>query len=203
MLRGVTAVVLAMLSTLAYQGIRPPPLKTCGSPGGPPITATRVRLRDGQYLAYKEQGVPRELAKHKIIFVHDSNSCRHNTMIAQDVSLVVNHVEVDCSNQLDLGEEDIAVLDGSVAGQGNKKAVRLLVGLLEVLGGKVALKEVEGGGGGVGVVEVAASMVVVVERMLRGVAALQTVRPSWRPEEDEVIATEVSQAVLEELKVYV
>ncbi|KAI6676629.1 hypothetical protein NL676_037425 [Syzygium grande] len=64
--------------------------------------------------------------------------------------VVVDHLEVDCSNKLDLGEEDIAALDGSVAGQDNKKAVHLLVDLPKVLGGKVALKEVEGGGGGVG-----------------------------------------------------
>ncbi|XP_010067135.2 uncharacterized protein LOC104454097 [Eucalyptus grandis] len=89
MLRGVTALVLAALSALAYQGIRPPPPKTCGSPGGPPITATRVRLKDGRYLAYKEHGVPRELAEHKIIFVHGSDSCRHDAVIATDVSPAV------------------------------------------------------------------------------------------------------------------
>ncbi|XP_030549770.1 uncharacterized protein LOC115754751 [Rhodamnia argentea] len=85
MVRGVTATVLIVLS-LAYQVIRPPLPKTCGSPGGPPVTAPRVRLRDGRNLAYKEQGVPRELAEHKIVFVHGSDSCRHDAVIATDVS---------------------------------------------------------------------------------------------------------------------
>ncbi|KAF8021817.1 hypothetical protein BT93_G2070 [Corymbia citriodora subsp. variegata] len=81
--------MLAALSALASQGIRPPQPKTCGSPGGPPITATRVRLRDGRYLAYKEHGVPRELAEHKIVFVHGADSCRHDAVIATDVSPAV------------------------------------------------------------------------------------------------------------------
>lgn len=87
-LRGVTTIVLVVLS-LAYQGIRPPPPKICGSPGGPPITAPRVRLRDHRNLAYKEQGVPRELAKHKIVYVHGSHSCRHDAVIATDVTPAV------------------------------------------------------------------------------------------------------------------
>ncbi|KAF7848517.1 hypothetical protein BT93_L1885 [Corymbia citriodora subsp. variegata] len=81
--------MLAALSALASQGIRPPPPKTCGSPGGPPITATRVRLRDGRYLAYKEHGVPRELAEHKIVFVHGADSRRHDAVIATVVSPAV------------------------------------------------------------------------------------------------------------------
>ncbi|XP_065620390.1 uncharacterized protein LOC112037297 [Quercus suber] len=35
----------------AYRAIRPPPPKICGSPGGPPITAPRIKLRDGRNLA--------------------------------------------------------------------------------------------------------------------------------------------------------
>ncbi|XP_077230281.1 uncharacterized protein LOC143863492 isoform X1 [Tasmannia lanceolata] len=54
----------------AYQAIKPPPPKICGSPNGPPITSPRVRLRDGRYLAYKETGVHKKMATYKIIVVH-------------------------------------------------------------------------------------------------------------------------------------
>ena len=60
----------------AYQVIQPPLPKTCGSPDGPPVTASRIKLRDGRYLAYKEHGVPREAAKYKIVHVHGFDSCR-------------------------------------------------------------------------------------------------------------------------------
>eukprot|EP00262_Sarcandra_glabra_P013707 TRINITY_DN3869_c0_g1_i2.p1 TRINITY_DN3869_c0_g1~~TRINITY_DN3869_c0_g1_i2.p1 ORF type:complete len:350 (+),score=43.84 TRINITY_DN3869_c0_g1_i2:53-1102(+) len=54
----------------AYQAIQPPPPKICGSSNGPPVTSTRVRLRDGRHMAYMEQGVPKEMAKYKIVLVH-------------------------------------------------------------------------------------------------------------------------------------
>lgn len=63
-----------------YQAIKPAPSKICGSPKGPPVTATRVKLRDGRYLAYKEMGVPKEKAKHKIVYVHGFDQCRHDAM---------------------------------------------------------------------------------------------------------------------------
>ncbi|KAK4432552.1 hypothetical protein Salat_1017400 [Sesamum alatum] len=62
----------------AYQATRPPPLKRCGSTDGPPITAPRVQLKDGRYLAYKEFGVPKDKAKHKLVFVHGFGCCRHD-----------------------------------------------------------------------------------------------------------------------------
>ncbi|KAL0337003.1 UNVERIFIED_CONTAM: hypothetical protein Scaly_1975400 [Sesamum calycinum] len=61
-----------------YQATRPPPPKRCGSTDGPPITAPRVQLKDGRYLAYKEYGVPKDKAKHKIVFVHGFGCCRHD-----------------------------------------------------------------------------------------------------------------------------
>ncbi|XP_051120238.1 uncharacterized protein LOC127244010 [Andrographis paniculata] len=53
-----------------YLSIRPPPPKICGTPGGPPVTSTRIKLRDGRHLAYKEKGVAKEEAKFKIVIVH-------------------------------------------------------------------------------------------------------------------------------------
>lgn len=62
----------------AYQATRPPPPKTCGSENGPPVTAPRIQLKDGRYLAYKEYGVSKDVAKHKIVFVHGFDHCRHS-----------------------------------------------------------------------------------------------------------------------------
>ncbi|XP_015876392.3 uncharacterized protein LOC107413050 [Ziziphus jujuba] len=86
MLKRIVLVLLIGLLAWAYQNIRPPPPKICGSPGGPPITAPRVKLRDGRHLAYKEHGVPREVAKYKIIYVHGFGSCRHNELIVSNMS---------------------------------------------------------------------------------------------------------------------
>ncbi|KAL3646860.1 hypothetical protein CASFOL_009404 [Castilleja foliolosa] len=70
----------------AYQATQPPQPKTCGSENGPPITAPRIQLRDGRFLAYKEYGVPKDMAKHKIVFVHGYDCCRH------DVSPITSHL---------------------------------------------------------------------------------------------------------------
>ncbi|MBA0567175.1 hypothetical protein Golob_011931, partial [Gossypium lobatum] len=58
----------------------------CGSPNGPPVTAPRIRLKDGRHLAYKEHGVPRHVAKYKIIYVHGFRSGRHNVVVAATLS---------------------------------------------------------------------------------------------------------------------
>ena len=70
----------------AYQAIQPPPPKTCGSPGGPPVTAPRIKLRDGRHLAYKEHGVLKDEAKYKIIYVHGFDSCRYDASVAKTLS---------------------------------------------------------------------------------------------------------------------
>ncbi|CAL9053558.1 unnamed protein product [Musa banksii] len=56
--------------------IRPPPPTPCGSEDGPPVTAPRIRLRDGRFLAYSETGVPRERAAYKIVHCHGFGSSR-------------------------------------------------------------------------------------------------------------------------------
>uniref|UniRef100_A0A7N0USW7 AB hydrolase-1 domain-containing protein n=1 Tax=Kalanchoe fedtschenkoi TaxID=63787 RepID=A0A7N0USW7_KALFE len=62
--------VVAGLLGWGYKASRPPPPKICGSPGGPPVTSPRVKLSDGRHLAYREVGVPKEKAEHKIIIIH-------------------------------------------------------------------------------------------------------------------------------------
>ncbi|PKI35129.1 uncharacterized protein LOC116196734 [Punica granatum] len=86
MSRGLIAVLLIVALAWAYQSVlRPPPPKVCRSTGGPPVTAPRIRLRDGRHLAYSEFGVPKDMATRKIIFGHAFDSCRHAT-IAKNLS---------------------------------------------------------------------------------------------------------------------
>ncbi|XP_039066150.1 uncharacterized protein LOC120211736 [Hibiscus syriacus] len=67
-------------------GYSPPPPKTCGSPDGPPVSASRIKLKDGRHLAYKEHGVPRDAAKYIIVYVHGFDSCRHDAVVANTLS---------------------------------------------------------------------------------------------------------------------
>jgi hypothetical protein len=61
----------------AFQAIlQPPHTKLCGSPGGPPLTSPRIKLRDGRYLAYREDGVQKDKARYKIITVHAFDSTK-------------------------------------------------------------------------------------------------------------------------------
>ncbi|KAM0918780.1 hypothetical protein ACQ4PT_008625 [Festuca glaucescens] len=71
-----------ILLAVLFRQLQAPPPKICGSPGGPPVTGTRIRLKDGRHLAYHESGVPKEEAKHKIIFVHGFDSCRYDALQA-------------------------------------------------------------------------------------------------------------------------
>ncbi|XP_022893140.1 uncharacterized protein LOC111407729 isoform X1 [Olea europaea var. sylvestris] len=73
-------IVVLLIGFLAWarQAFWPPPPRICGSLGGPPVTAPRVKLRDGRYLAYKEHGVPKETAKYKIVMVHGYTGSRHD-----------------------------------------------------------------------------------------------------------------------------
>ncbi|KAK7345350.1 hypothetical protein VNO77_15953 [Canavalia gladiata] len=86
MLRTTLAVVFIGFLAWAYKVVQPPPPKICGSPDGPPITAARIKLRDGRHLAFKEHGVPKDAATYKIIYVHPFDSCRHDAVIAHNVS---------------------------------------------------------------------------------------------------------------------
>ncbi|KAJ8445036.1 hypothetical protein Cgig2_022556 [Carnegiea gigantea] len=86
MLKNVGLIFLIAMVAWAYHSISPPPPTPCGAPGGPPVTALRIKLRDGRYLAYKESGVPKENAKFKIVFAHGFSSCRHDVVIATQLS---------------------------------------------------------------------------------------------------------------------
>ncbi|XP_068662340.1 uncharacterized protein [Aristolochia californica] len=80
MLRKISVVLFVGLFAWAYQSIQPPPPRICGSPGGPDITSSRIKLKDGRHLAYKEHGVINSRAKYKIIYSHGFDSCRHDAL---------------------------------------------------------------------------------------------------------------------------
>lgn len=90
LLPSVLVILVGVIAALTYQSIiKPPPPKLCGFPGGPPITAPRIKLRDGRYLAYKEHGVPRDEARRKVIFIHGSDCCRHDAVYATRLAPVL------------------------------------------------------------------------------------------------------------------
>ncbi|ONK56419.1 uncharacterized protein A4U43_C10F8420 [Asparagus officinalis] len=72
----ILALVIGFGSWPFYVAIQPEKPKLCGSDGGPPVTSSRIRLRDGRFLAYSESGVDKELAKYKIVFCHAFASSR-------------------------------------------------------------------------------------------------------------------------------
>lgn len=92
-LSGILGTALAVLFigflAWAYKVIQPPPPKICGTPDGPPITAPRIKLRDGRHLAYKEHGVSKDAAMYKIIYVHGFDNCRHDAVLAEALSPVI------------------------------------------------------------------------------------------------------------------
>ncbi|CAA6663726.1 unnamed protein product [Spirodela intermedia] len=84
-------VLAALLAGWAYRPVlRPPPPRICGSPGGPPVTSPRVKLSDGRYLAYRQRGVPREAARHRIVIIHGFRD-------SKDISLNVSQLDLRCA----------------------------------------------------------------------------------------------------------
>jgi len=72
---------------LCRAALQPAPApRVCGAHGGPPVTARRVRLRDGRHLAYEESGVPREAARYRIVFSHGFSGSRLDSLRASQVS---------------------------------------------------------------------------------------------------------------------
>ncbi|OIW04031.1 hypothetical protein TanjilG_24142 [Lupinus angustifolius] len=76
MVNPIAVAIVVIVLRLAYKALKPPPPKTCGSVGGPPLTSPRVKLSDGRHLAYREFGVPKLEAKYKIIVIHGFHSSK-------------------------------------------------------------------------------------------------------------------------------
>ncbi|CAI0474753.1 unnamed protein product, partial [Linum tenue] len=94
-------VVLAGLVAWGYQAIQPPPPKICGSSDGPLVTASRIKLRDGRHLAYREHGVSKDVAKIKVVFIHGFDSDPHPS---RTVKSQVSDIE-ELADQLGLGSK--------------------------------------------------------------------------------------------------
>uniref|UniRef100_A0A0E0F020 AB hydrolase-1 domain-containing protein n=1 Tax=Oryza meridionalis TaxID=40149 RepID=A0A0E0F020_9ORYZ len=79
---GAMGTLVGQLGELLSRAVMPPPPRVCGAPGGPPVTAPRVRLSDGRHLAYEESGVPKEAARYKIVFSHGFTGSRLDSLRA-------------------------------------------------------------------------------------------------------------------------
>lgn len=90
MLKKISVVLLVGLIAWSYKAIQPPPPGICGSPNGPPITSSRITLKDGRHLAYLESGVPKEKAKYKIVYIHGFDSCRYDVLPISPVFITFN-----------------------------------------------------------------------------------------------------------------
>ena len=56
-----------------------------------PLTAKRVRLPDGRHVAWHEQGVPRQRARHTIVMLHAAPDCRITGIPGVSHSLLERH----------------------------------------------------------------------------------------------------------------
>lgn len=85
----VAVVVVGGFLGWAYTRIKPPSPRICGSPGGPPITSSRVQLNDGRHLSYREWGVSKDEAKYKVIVVHGFDTCKDLKLPLSQVSQTI------------------------------------------------------------------------------------------------------------------
>lgn len=67
---------------MVYQETELPPPQSDQSPDNPPGNAPRIKLRDGRYLAYREQGVPKNQSKYNVIIVHGFGSSKEMNFLA-------------------------------------------------------------------------------------------------------------------------
>ncbi|XP_020585609.1 uncharacterized protein LOC110028199 [Phalaenopsis equestris] len=102
----IAASVAIGLVSWFYAAIKPPKPSLCGSEGGPPVTATRIRLRDGRHLAYKEWGVPKNKARFKIIFCHGFSGSRLDGIRASPESMEELGVYLVSFDRPGYGESD-------------------------------------------------------------------------------------------------
>ncbi|KAJ3677958.1 hypothetical protein LUZ60_001761 [Juncus effusus] len=78
MITKILSIFIVIITAWAYNFMKPPAPLICGTPGGPPVTSPRIKLKDGRFLAYKESGVPKSSAKYKIIIAHGFDNTKEN-----------------------------------------------------------------------------------------------------------------------------
>jgi hypothetical protein len=79
------AALVGSLAGWVSRTVQPPAPRVCGTEGGPPVTAPRIRLRDGRHLAYCESGVPKDKARFKVVFSHGFTGSREDSVRASQV----------------------------------------------------------------------------------------------------------------------
>ena len=84
--QGTRKILAHNMATFLGKVVQPQKSKLCDSLGGPPVTAQRIRLKDGRWLAYSETGVPRDKAKFKIILAHGFTGSRLDLLRASPVT---------------------------------------------------------------------------------------------------------------------
>ncbi|KAM0045884.1 putative dihydrolipoyllysine-residue acetyltransferase [Helianthus debilis subsp. tardiflorus] len=94
MLKILLVVFLSALSSWVYQTAVPPPPRKLGSPDGPPITSPRIKLRDGRHISYIESGVPKDVAKSRIIYMHCFGCSKYLNPFASASTAVVEELGV-------------------------------------------------------------------------------------------------------------
>ncbi|GAV86736.1 Abhydrolase_6 domain-containing protein [Cephalotus follicularis] len=69
---------------MVYQDTQVPssPTQSSGSAHSPPVSSSRIKLNDGRYLAYREEGVPKHQSNYKIILVHGFGSSKEMNFLA-------------------------------------------------------------------------------------------------------------------------
>ena len=83
------AILGILASVLLTAVVRPPSPKLLNAPNGLQVTAPRVQMRDGRFLAYKAVGVGRENAKHFIITIHGYGASRHLMLPISKVCIAI------------------------------------------------------------------------------------------------------------------
>ncbi|MQL76084.1 hypothetical protein Taro_008468 [Colocasia esculenta] len=97
---------VALLAVWGYHAlVLPPPPKLCGTPGGPPVSP-QIRLRDGRHLAYRESGVPRTEARHRVVLVHGLADSKDFTLSASPELVEELGVYFVCFDRAGYGESD-------------------------------------------------------------------------------------------------
>lgn len=86
--RRMVMLVGVIVGSMIFKAITPPPGKVLNSPDGIKVTAPRIEMRDGRYLAYREVGVKRG-AKHYVVHVHGYGGSRLDSLAIPTVSTLV------------------------------------------------------------------------------------------------------------------
>jgi hypothetical protein len=103
------AILGILASVLLTVVVRPPSPKLLNAPNGLQVTAPRVQMRDGRFLAYKAVGVDRENAKHFIITIHGYGASRHLMLPISKVCIAIlkTFVSIGFETLLNLGSHEV------------------------------------------------------------------------------------------------